>query len=83
MPEQTQKIVQADIASSKHMGARKDINIRKAFPNSPIYTEELTDSERKEKFKELALDGTVLNGLGINSFNIIRYITNLIRLKFF
>jgi hypothetical protein len=69
MAEQPQKIIQADMPAGKPMGARKDSNLKSAFPNSPIYLEELTDEERKLAFKELVLDGKVLNGNGINSFD--------------
>ena len=69
MSEQPQKIVKADPASNKPLGSRNNVNIKSAFPSSPIYLEELTDEERKESFKNLVLDGLVLNGNGINSFD--------------
>ena len=69
MAEQRQTIVQPPIASNKPTGARKDVNIRSAFPASPIFKGELTDEERKKIYQELALDGTVTGGHGVNSFN--------------
>ena len=66
MPEQPQNIIKSNPASGKPLGSRRDQNIVSA---SPIHLEELTDDERKEKFKELALDGLVLKGNGLNSFN--------------
>ena len=69
MPEQRQTIVQPAAASNKPRGTRKDINLKSSFPNSPIHMGELTDEERKKLYQELALDGTVVGGLGINSFN--------------
>lgn len=69
MAEQPQKIVKPDPAPNKPLGARKDNNLKNAFPSSPIYTSEITDEERKKLFKELALDGLVVNGNGINSFD--------------
>ncbi len=69
MPEQRQTIVQPAAAPKKSKGARRDSNLRSAFPNSPIFKGELTDEERKKTYQELALDGVVTNGLGINSFD--------------
>ena len=69
MAEQPSKIIKADPPTGKPLGSRNDVNLKSAFPSSPIFLEELTDDERKEKFKELALDGLVVNGNGINSFN--------------
>ena len=69
MPEQRQTIVQPSAAPTKDKGARKDLNIRSSFPNSPIHSGQMTDQERRKLFQELALDGTVNGGMGINSFN--------------
>ena len=69
MPEQPHKIIKPDPASGKPLGSRNDINLKSAFPSSPIHLEELSDDERREKYKELALDGLVVNGNGINAFN--------------
>ena len=69
MPDQRQTIVQPAVAPSKDKGARKDKNIRSSFPHSPIHLGELTDEERRKLYQELALDGTVTGGHGVNSFN--------------
>ena len=69
MPEQPQIIVKPDPAPNKQFGARKDANLTSAFPNSPIYTEDITNEERRKAFNQLALDEIVLNGNGINSFS--------------
>jgi len=69
MPEQRSVIVKPLPANNKSKGDRKDVNLRASFPNSPIHNGELTDEERKKAFQELVLDGTVLNGHGINSFS--------------
>ena len=69
MAEQKQTIVQPATAANKSKGARKDINLKSAFPDSPMHKGEITDLERKKLYQELALDGTVVNGNGINSFD--------------
>jgi hypothetical protein len=69
MPEQRQVILKTIPSSNKPLGARRDSNIKAAFPNSPIHSGELTDEERKKEFQNLVLDGVVLNGHGVNSFN--------------
>lgn len=69
MAEQRQTIVQPAAAPPKPKGARNDNNLRSAFPNSPVFLGELTDEERKKLYQELALDGVVVNGNGLNSFN--------------
>ena len=69
MPEQRQTIVQPAAAPNKSKGARNDLNLVSAFPDSPIHKGEITDEERKKLYQELALDGVVVNGLGLNSFN--------------
>lgn len=69
MPEQPQIIVKPNTVVEKQFGTRKDINIKNAFPSSPIYLEEVNDEERREAFNDLVVDGLVLNGNGINSFS--------------
>ena len=69
MPEQRQTIVKPAASPNKSNGARKDVNIRASFPDSPIFKGELTDEERKKAYQELALDGDVIGGLGVNSYN--------------
>jgi len=70
MAEQPQIIVQANVPPTKPFGARNDTNVRAAFADSPIYKNEITDQERKETYQDNALNGTVTNGNGINSFNL-------------
>ncbi len=69
MAEQRQTIVQPAAAPNKSKGSRKDLNIRSAFPDSPIFKGEMSDDERKKLYQDLALDGTVNGGHGVNSFN--------------
>ena len=69
MPEQRQTIVKPSIITRKPKGTRNDINLRASFSNSPIFKGDLTDDERRKIFQELALDGVVTNGHGINSFD--------------
>ena len=69
MPEQRSTIVQPAAAPNKSKGARRDANLRAAFPESPIYKNDITDEERRKAYQELALDGVVNGGNGINSFD--------------
>ena len=69
MAEQKQIMVQAVAAPNKAKGARKDANLQSIYSASPIYTGELSDEERRKLYDEEALQGTVVGGLGINSFN--------------
>lgn len=69
MAEQPQTIVEPAIATDKPLGSRNDTNLQAAFAASPIHSGELTDDERKATYQVEALDGVVLNGLGLNSFN--------------
>ena len=69
MSDQPQTIVEPSTPPDKAMGARNEINMRSSFPSSPIYKNELNDDERKKVFQKLVLDGTVVNGLGLNTFN--------------
>lgn len=69
MPEQRQITVEAQPTTKTGKGARADANLRSAFPNSPIYSGDITVEERKEAFQKLVLDGEVLNGHGLNSFD--------------
>lgn len=59
MPTHTQGIVQVKEASSKALGARDDATLQAAFAGSPIYTEELTDDERRADFQARCLEGTI------------------------
>ena len=69
MPEQRQTIVKTSVTTQKSKGTRKDQNLRAAFPNSPIFNGDLSDDERRKTYQELALDGVVVNGHGINSYD--------------
>jgi len=69
MPTKNQIIVEQPVPPDKPYGASNFINATKAFPASPIYKGELTDQERKEAFDKLVLQGTVVGGNGLNSFN--------------
>ena len=69
MAEQPQIIVETVAPSNSPYGARNDVNMRACFQQSPIYTSEITDSERKETFQAEVLDGTVVSGHGLNSFS--------------
>jgi hypothetical protein len=69
MSEQPQIIVEQRVPPDKPYGASNFINAKKAFPASPIHKGELTDNERKQIFDKLVLQGTIVGGNGINSFN--------------
>ena len=69
MAEQPQLIVEVPAPTEKAFGTRSDINLRSSFGASPIYKGEITNAERKSLFQEEALDGVVVNGLGLNSFD--------------
>jgi len=69
MAEQPQTIVQPAAPSSAPKGARNQQNLQNIFAASPIYNGDMSDEERKKLFQELALDGTVTSGLGLNSFS--------------
>ena len=69
MAEQKQIMVQAVVAPNKAKGARKDANLQSIYPQSPIYKGEISDQERTEVYQDLALDGVINGGLGINSFD--------------
>ena len=69
MAEQNSIIVKPLPTNNKSKGDRNEVNIQASFPGSPIHKGEITDAERKKLFQELVMDGTVLNGNGLNSFN--------------
>jgi hypothetical protein len=70
MADVNQTVVEASPPVEGGPGStRNEANLVKAFPNSPIYSGELDDTERKEVY-QTSLDGIVLNGLGISSFNL-------------
>jgi len=70
MAEQSHIIVEAIAPIEKPMGTRNELNMRSAYPKSPIYTNALTDKERKDKFSSECLNGTIVGGHGINSYNL-------------
>lgn len=69
MAEQPQTIVEASKPASKPYGTRSESSLISSFPESPIYKGEITDDERKSTMQS-SLDGTVKNGLGLNSFDL-------------
>ena len=69
MSEQKQTIVQPAAPPNKAFGARNQSNLQSMFANSPVYNGDMSDEERTKLYQELALDGTVSGGHGINSFS--------------
>ena len=69
MAEQPHIIVEAATPIDKKFGTRNDGNLRSAFPSSPLFNGDLTDKERKESYEDLALNGEVHGGNGLNSFS--------------
>ena len=59
MAEQRQTIVQPPPPPNKSKGARNQTNLQGMFPNSPIYSGDMTDEERKKTYQGLSLDGNV------------------------
>jgi hypothetical protein len=70
MSEQPQNIIEISPAPDKPYGARKDQNLKASFSGSPIHSGELTDDERKELYEALCLNGTVVGGHGLNTYNL-------------
>ena len=55
----------------KEIGSKSsNVNLRASFPQSPIHKGELTDSERKEAFQKLVLDGNVEDDVKVNGVTI-------------
>ena len=69
MAEQPQIIVEAALPTERAKGTRKEGNMRSSYPSSPIYSGEITDAERKGVFQDLALDGIVKGGMGVNAYD--------------
>ena len=69
MAEQPQTIVQPAAPVDQPYGARNQENLAAIYPGSPVLSGEITDEERKTAFQSEALDGSVTNGLGFNSFD--------------
>lgn len=70
MPEQRQIMLTTLPVPNKSKGARKELNLRNSFPDSPIFKNEITDDERKVFFQEKVLDATIIGGNGFNSVNL-------------
>ena len=70
MAEQPQLIVEVPVPTDKAYGTRKEQNLRAAFGSSPIYNGDLSDTKIKKHFQLESLDGTVVNGHGVNSYNL-------------
>lgn len=56
-------------SQSADLGTSNNIALESAFPGSPVHSGDIDEDERQEAFKDLALDGEVLNGNGLASFN--------------
>ena len=71
MAEQPQTIVDTIPPSESPYGTRNETNLTSIFASSPLpgYLAELSDTERKTYYENNVINGTVLNGLGFNSFN--------------
>jgi hypothetical protein len=56
---------------SANLGVTNNKSLKSAFPQSPIYLNEINEAEREQKFTELVLNGIVENGNGFHgtSFN--------------
>ena len=61
MPSHTQTMLEP-VSSEKGMGSSSTSLAQSCFPASPIYTGDLSDTERKEQFQALVLDGEVNDG---------------------
>ena len=69
MAEVRQTTVNPDIPDPKQFGTRNQKNLKASYGGSPILSGEYTDETLRSLYADSALDGTVLNGLGFNSFN--------------
>ena len=67
MAEVRQTTVNPEVPTTKPFGARNEINLKASFASSPIHQEDYTDDVVRDLYQSLALDGTVVNGLGFNS----------------
>jgi hypothetical protein len=70
MPTQRQIIVQQPVPSDKQFGASNYSNAKKIFPASPIHKGQVTDDERRQYFDKKVINGTIVGGMGLNSFNL-------------
>jgi hypothetical protein len=69
MSEQRQTIVEVPPPANAPFGARNEQNLQSSYPHSPIHNGDLTDAAIVANYQELALDGVVNNGHGLNSFD--------------
>ena len=71
MPSVNQNLVDAykSVQESITFSTRDQENLTKAFPDSPIYKAQLSDSSVRQQFIELCQKGTVTDGYGLDSFN--------------
>jgi hypothetical protein len=69
MAEVKQTTVNPSIPTSKKFGTRNHENLKSAFSSSPILSGEYTDESLRDLFSTLVIDGTVVGGLGINTYN--------------
>ena len=69
MAEQNQIIVEPVVSTDTSKGSRKQGNLTSCFAASPIYTGDMSNDERKKLYAKLALEGVVIKGNGINSFD--------------
>ena len=69
MAEQNQIIVEPVVSTGASKGSRKQDNLTSCFAASPIYTGDMSNDERKKLYAKLALEGVVIKGNGLNSFD--------------
>ena len=71
MPSVNQNIVDdyKSVRESITFSARDQENLSKAFADSPIYKDQMSDSSVRQQFIELCQKGTVTSGFGLDSFN--------------
>jgi hypothetical protein len=71
MPSKNQTIVHPNPPTEGGVGSvRNENNLQSAFPNSPIYKNDINDEERKAYFQSKVMDGVVISGFGLDSFNL-------------
>jgi len=70
MPTQKQVVVQQPVPPDKKFGASSYINSKKVFPASPIHTNDITDVERRKYFEENVINGIIIGGNGLNTFDL-------------
>jgi hypothetical protein len=70
MPTQRQIIVEQPVPADKQLGSSKFTNSKKIFAHSPIHKGEITDDERRKFYNDNVLNGTIIGGNGVNSYNL-------------